>query len=132
MKDSLEDVKRGFKTFIEARVTTLSGKVFATYPENAAIVPCCVIDIVAGSSESLAEGGVVRGLARLTIVDKDTLTLDQLFDDVYIALIKYGYLIEDFSFQKIFFISPLIPAVQGKDEIYKREMDVEISWIIVR
>ncbi|HPC13001.1 MAG TPA: hypothetical protein PLN36_01380 [Bacteroidales bacterium] len=132
MKNSLEDIKRAFKTFIEAKVTSLSGKVFATYPENDAVIPCCVVDIVSASSDPLIEGGLMKGLARVTVVDDDTMTLDQLFDDVYIAFVQYGYAIEDFSFGRIFSISPLIPAVASKDEIYKREMDIEISWIVVR
>lgn len=132
MKDGIEDIKRGIKTFVEAKVTSLNGKVFATYPETVTIVPCCVVDVITASSDSLYEGGVLRGIARLTIVDKDTMTLDQLFDDVYIAFIKYGHTIQDFSFGGIFSMSPLMPATAEKDELYKREMDIEISWIIVR
>jgi hypothetical protein len=132
MKEGYEDIKRAIGTFIEAQVASLSGKVFATFPESATAVPCVVIDIITSKSEPLLEGGVQEGLARLTIVDTKTRTLDQLFDDVYIAFVKNGYTIDDFSYGGVFMTSPVMPAFLEKDEIYKREMDLNISWIIVR
>lgn len=132
MKEGYEDIKRAFKTFIETQVVSLNGKVFATFPETTTELPSCVIDIITSRSDPLYEGGVQEGIARLTIVDTKTRTLDQLFDDVYIAFIKNGYTITDFSYGGIFMTSPLMPAFLEKDEVYKREMDINISWIIVR
>lgn len=132
MKENIEDIKRGVKTFIEARVILLENKVFAAFPEQKSSYPCCVIDVVASKSQPLYEGGFQQGLLRLTIVHTDTKSLDQLFDDVHIAFIKYGYLIEDFSYEGIFAITPTMPALVEKGELFKREMDIDISWIIVR
>lgn len=132
MKSSFEDIKRGAKTFIEARVAALSGKVFAAFPEKESSYPCCVVDIVASRSEMLYEGGEQNGLLRLTIVNVDNKSLDQLFDSVYSAFVKYGYTIEDFTYGGIFATSPVLPALVEKGELYKREMDIDISWIIVR
>lgn len=128
----IEDVKRAIKTFIETQVVSLSGKVYATFPETSQSLPCCVVDVVTSKSNPLMEGGLQTGLVRITLVASKTRELDQIFDDVYEAFIKYGYSINDFSYAGIHGISPLMPAAMEKDEGYKRDMDISVAWIVVR
>lgn len=128
----IEDIKRAAATFIEARVTALDDRVSSTFPESTRAIPWCVVDVVASKSNPLFEGGIQTGLMRITVVDSKTRTLDQLFDDVYEAFIKYGYTITAFNYSGIESTSPLMPAMIEKDEIYKREMDVGIAWIVKR
>lgn len=132
MKEGYEDIKRAVGAFIEAQVTSTSGKVSATFPEDFREVPCVVIDVVSSRSKPLGEGGLQTGLARITIVDSKARTLDQLFDDIYIAFVKSGYTITDFEYRGVFAVSPMMKAFLEKDEALKREMDIEIAWIIKR
>jgi hypothetical protein len=132
MKEGYEDIKRAIGTFIEAQVTSMSGKVSATFPEDFREVPCAVIDVISSRSNPLGEGGLQTGLARITIVDSNSRTLDQLFDDIHIAFIKYGYTITDFQYRGVFATTPMMKAFLEKDEALKREMDIDIAWIIKR
>jgi hypothetical protein len=137
---TVEEIKRFFVTFITTRITELAGenpiRTTGSFPDlTVASYPLCVVDLsskVQKRDYLYPYGSNWRGLVSFSIIDRDTLSVDQLSDKLN------GYLFSDekqfvgFRSRGIVDESPVYSRqiMNGQEliRVFQRDIILDIAW----
>jgi len=126
-------VKQEITTFIVSKIPDLVGKVTTTYPSRDRFAPpSCVLDVTTtNSSLSLNKVEMAYGLVRVTVISDSPMQVDQLISNIrkYCLRSRNDSTLPTVKIFRSSNATPLIPAFEEEDEVWRRDVDLTVGWI---